>query len=223
MKKIVLVVVAHPDDEVLGVGGSLVNHVKDGDDVYVVFMTNGEDSRDNVNNDKITIRNEGAHNASKIIGVNQIFFEDFPDNKMDSVAILDVIKVVENYIDNLNPSIIYTHHNSDINIDHRVVFEAVITASRPIRGNKYPKEIYCFETLSSTEWGAHRNFAPNIYKNIEDVFDIKIRALECYKNEMRAFPHPRSYEVVESLAKLRGSEVALKYAEAFMCIRNIKG
>lgn len=223
MTKNILAVVAHPDDEILGVGGTLCKRAGDGDSVYVLILADGESSRDGGGDTgKINARQEAAKRAASILDVREVFFSDFPDNRMDSVVLLDIIKVVEQRISKINPDVIYTHHGGDLNVDHRLTFEAVMTASRPIQGGSYPKEIYGFETLSSTEWGVHGGFEPSVYIDIEDVFDKKLAALKVYESEMRPFPHPRSYDAVEALAKLRGSTVALNRAEAFACLRNIK-
>ncbi len=223
MTKNILAVVAHPDDEILGVGGTLCKHARDGDSVTVLILADGESSRDDGDDaGKIGARQKAAKKAGEILGVQNVFFSDFPDNRMDSVVLLDIIKVVESHFTKIKPDVVYTHHGGDLNVDHRLTFEAVMTASRPIQGGAYPKEIYTFETLSSTEWGVHGAFVPNVYVDIEEVFDQKLAALKVYESEMRPFPHPRSYEAVEALAKLRGSTVALNIAEAFACIRNIK-
>lgn len=224
MTKNILAVVAHPDDEILGVGGTLCKHAQDGDAVFVLILADGESSRDDGGDaGKINARQDSAQKAASILGVKELFFSDFPDNRMDSVVFLDIIKVVEQNISKIKPDVIYTHHGGDLNVDHRLTFEAVVTASRPIQGGAYPKEIYGFETLSSTEWGIHGGFEPSVYVDIDGVFKKKMAALKAYESEMRSFPHPRSYEAVEALAKLRGSTVALNMAESFTCIRNIKG
>lgn len=222
MKKKILTVVAHPDDEVLGVGGTLALHSHNGDEVYVLILADGEGSRGDARQNEVAGRKVAAQNAAKALGVKEVFFADFADNQMDTVAILEVIKVIEAHFKKIKPDVVYTHHHGDLNVDHRIVFEAVLTASRPIKGGVYPKQIYCFETVSSTEWSPRRDFTPSVYKNIESVFEKKIKALECYDGEMRDFPHPRSYEVIRALAQLRGSEVALNCAESFECIRDIQ-
>lgn len=223
MKKNILIVVAHPDDEVLGVGGAIANHTESGDIVSVLIMADGEASRGDIKKDTIEGRQSSARKSASILGVQNIFFEAFPDNQMDEVALLYIVRAIEAHVKVVKPDVIYTHHGGDLNIDHRIVFEAVMTASRPIKGSFYPKQIYCFETVSSTEWGIHKDFIPNTYIDVENVFYKKLNALKCYESEMRDFPHPRSYEAVETLAKMRGSVVAIKLAEAFMCIRDIKG
>ena len=222
MKKNILVAVAHPDDEVLGVGGTIKKHADKGDAVFVLFMADGEKSRASAVNNDVSARQDAANKVAKILGIKETYFADFPDNRMDEIALLDVAKYFEEYIAKIKPDVIYTHHGGDLNVDHRMVFEAVMTAARPIKGNAYPKQIYCFETLSSTEWGIHKGFQPDTFINIEEQMSAKIDALKEYDNEMRDFPHPRSYQAVEALAKLRGSVVALNAAEAFTCIRNIQ-
>lgn len=223
MKKKILTVVAHPDDEVLGVGGTLASRSDQGDEVYVLILADGENSRDEIAKGAIEGRQAAAQKAAAILGVKEVFFENFPDNQMDKLPLLEIIKAVEGRIKAIKPDVVYTHHHSDLNVDHRIVFEAVMTASRPIKGGAYPRKIYAFETLSSTEWAVHRNFIPNVYKNIEQTLERKMKALECYAAEMRDAPHPRSYDVVRALACLRGGEAALHAAEAFVCVRDIQG
>ena len=222
MKKKILVVVAHPDDEVLGIGGTLASHAKAGDEISCLFLADGETSRAAGDNATINARQEAAHKAAKILGIQHLFFGKFPDNKMDSVPLLDVVQEVERYIQDIKPDVIYTHHQGDLNIDHQITYRSVMTASRPIPDTFFVKQIFCFETLSSTEWGVHETFIPNTYHDIEGSFTAKIKALECYENEMRAEPHPRSYKVVEALAIKRGSESGLQKAEALDCKRLIQ-
>lgn len=223
----VLVIAAHPDDEILGVGGTIAKHVKNGDECYGVILGEGMTSRfsqrDKADFNQVELLHQDTYSAAKIIGYKQIFLENLPDNRFDSVDLLHIIKIIEKYIDEINPQIIYTHFKGDLNIDHRKTFEAVLTATRPI-GEYCVKEIYCFETVSATEWNFQSSdyFKPNYFVDISDTLDIKLNAIQLYKSEMREFPFPRSVENLKYCAKRWGSVTGTNSAEAFEVIRIIK-
>ena len=167
----VLVIAAHPDDEVLGCGGTIAKHVEAGDSVSILFMTNGVSARSEEGlSDASNKRRMMAEQAKLILGVNENTYLDFPDNAMDSVVFIDIVKTVENKIDELQPEIIYTHFSGDLNIDHRLTSQAVMTACRPQPGCSV-KSIFSFEVASSTEWAlesAH-SFRPNYFNDISSV------------------------------------------------------
>jgi len=218
MKKI-LVVAAHPDDEVLGCGATIFKHVQDGDKVQVIFLADGFSSRDDSDN-----RDVSAEKSSKILGCEKPIFLNFPDNQLDAVPLLEIVKKLEEVINNFQPNIIYTHHFGDLNIDHQITHKAVMTACRP-QPNFCVKEIYSFETLSATHWQSSsmgNAFIPNCFVNVNGFMSKKIEALQCYDNEMRAAPHARSYESVENLAKFRGGLAGIKVAEGFFIERLVK-
>ena len=210
----VLVVAAHSDDEVLGCGGTIAKHIANGDKVTVMYMTDGVSSR--ALNEGAEGRENASFNAMNILGVQDIRQSAFPDNKMDSVPLLDVVKDIELVIDDIKPQIIYTHFAHDLNIDHRVTHSAVMTACRPQSCSSITK-ILSFEVLSSTEWNSHSitPFTPNYIIDISSFWDKKLAALKCYDCEMRPFPHSRSYKCVEALAILRGATHGVNKAEAF--------
>lgn len=161
--------------------------------------------------------------AAKLIGYSEVFFENLPDNRFDSVNLLDIVKSVEHYLGDIRPDIVYTHHYGDLNIDHRLACEAVLTATRPTKACTV-KEVYEFETVSSTEWSFGNRewgFFPNVFVDIQDYFEIKCDAMKKYKSELCSFPHPRSLETLEALAKKRGSIAGKEYAEAFELARRI--
>jgi len=224
MNKKILVVAAHPDDEVLGIGGTVIKHTEDKDNVSCVILGQGMLSRDKENQTlELDTLQKDAKRSGKILGFDAMYFSVFPDNTFDTVSILSITKEMEKYLELIRPDIIYTHHPYDLNIDHQRTFQAVLTACRPC--NKFcPKKIYTFETLSSTEWQNkdYQIFAPNVYINIEEVIEKKIIALQCYTSEIRDYPHPRSVEGVRLLAQYRGLEVNLKYAEALKLVREIQ-
>ena len=154
------------------------------------------------------------------MGVRETFIHNFPDNRFDIVALLDIVKVIEKVKREIKPGVVYTHHRGDLNIDHRITYEAVLTACRPIKGETV-KEIYNFEVPSSTEWNFPNTFSPNVYIDISGAIDKKVKAMKAYKGEIREWPHPRSAEAIKILVRKRGCEVGLDIAEAFELVRKI--
>jgi LmbE family N-acetylglucosaminyl deacetylase len=222
----VAVVVAHADDEVLGCGGTLRRHALEGDEVAVMILADGETSRSSqIGEQAIARRETAARAAAASLGVHHVIVHRFPDNRLDTHARLDIVKVVEEHFRELVPEIVYTHHAGDLNVDHRRVHEAVVTACRP-QSDSPVQTLLFFETVSSTEWQPPYSapaFLPNWFVDISDVLDAKMSALRaCYGEEMRAWPHPRSYEGVEHLARWRGATVGCAAAEAFMLGRAIR-
>lgn len=223
----ILVIAAHPDDEILGVGATIAKHVQDGDNCTALIlgegMTSRYDKRDLADISKVEELHKDTFEAAQIIGYEKVYLENLPDNRFDSVNLLDIIKVVEKYIDKIKPDIIYTHYGGDLNVDHRKTYEAVLTASRPI-GNYSVKEIYCFETVSSTEWNFEctNSFKPNYFVDITNTLDKKLESIKFYEGEMREFPHPRSIKNLISTAEKWGSVISVNYAEAFEVVRIIR-
>ncbi len=223
MKKI-LVIVAHPDDEVLGCGGTIAKLINKKKKVRVVFLSDGESSRfKKINIKKNLYRKKCAIKAMKVLGVKDFSFSSFPDNEFDKVSLLKITKKIESEVKKFNPDTIITHHNSDLNIDHQITSRATLTACRPkVRNNV--KLILFFEILSSTEWNipSKKNFfRPNWYEDISRYFNKKIKAIKCYKKELRKSPHPRSLKTIEALSIYRGSTSGVKNAEAFQLGRKI--
>lgn len=224
MKKRVLVIAAHPDDELLGCGGTLAKHVLMKDIVSTHILAEGVTSRGANGLDKALdgLKKE-ALIANEIIGVTDINLHDFPDNLLDTISRLELIKFIEKIISEFKPTVIYTHHTGDVNIDHRRIHEAVVTATRPLPGSDKPTLLF-FETQSSTEWqppGSATPFQPNWFVDISDTIDAKLQALAEYKSEMRPWPHARSCEAIEYLARLRGATIGVNAAEAFVLGRNV--
>lgn len=224
----VLVVAAHPDDEVLGCGGTIIRHAESGDHVHILIMAEGLTSRSDVRNAEayaaeLKELHGNSQKAASIMGAASVELLNFPDNRLDSVDLLDVVKAVEKRKAEVAPDIVYTHHAGDVNVDHKITHEAVVTACRPFLGETV-RRILFFETVSSSEWQiqtAENAFRPDWYVNIEKYMERKMEALHCYDSEMREYPHSRSYEAVKILAKMRGFCVGCKGAEAFMLGRNI--
>lgn len=220
----VLIVAAHPDDEVLGCGGTIAKLADTGVPVHVVFLADGVHSRGGESNaQELEARRQAAVKACEILGVSSVSFRDFPDNCMDTVPLLDITRTVEHYLHEYQPSAVFTHHGGDVNIDHRRTFEAVTVACRPQMGNTV-KSILSFEVPSSTEWQLTGNalaFVPNWFVDISATLGRKMAALQAYEFEMRDWPHPRSYQGVEHLAKWRGATVGAEAAEAFVLGRQL--
>jgi len=219
-RKKVLILVAHADDEIIGCGGTMAKHVDAGDDVSVLFLTDGVGGRGrgNADSQNIYLREKAAQKAANIIGFNLLQRLDFPDNAMDSISRLEITKAVENVIYKYQPNIIYTSHGGDLNVDHRRALEAVMTSCRP-QPETIVNTICSFELASSTGWAGMslaKSFTPNYYVEITKQLDRKIEALRAYDEEMRIFPHARSVEAIEHLAKWRGSQVGVLAAEAFV-------
>lgn len=221
----VLVVAAHPDDEILGVGATIRKYVEKGEETYALILGEGQTSRwktrADADRDVVEALHQDSSAAAGVIGFREVAFESLPDNRFDSVALLDVVKLVEKYIEKWNPNIIYTHHSGDLNIDHRITNEAVLTATRPI-GDYTVCEVYGFETVSSTEWNFGRKtdaFFPQKYVDVTGTLEIKCEAMKKYESELCEFPHPRSQDMLRALAEVRGATVGVRYAEAFEVLR----
>lgn len=201
----------------------MAKHVAAGDEVHVLILAEGATSRDErrdeaLRSGEIGALQEAAHRVTKSLGIATIEFGGFPDNRMDSCDCLDVVKRVECFLQRFSPDVVYTHHSGDMNLDHSITQRAVVTALRPTPGQCF-STLLQFEVPSSTEWGAVATsspFVPNWFEDISDFLVVKQAALELYESEMRGFPHPRSFENVEALAKFRGATVGVAAAEAFV-------
>lgn len=205
----------------------MARHVDRGDSVHVIFVADGIASRKAESAERerlLAERREAAVEAAGIIGCHRPHFLDYPDQRLDTVSLLDITQSIEALLATVQPDVIYTHHGDDLNADHRLVCEATMTAVRPMPGQKVVA-VYGFETLSSTEWVFQSRaigFRPNRFVGVEATLGRKLDALRAYCIEMREFPHPRSYETVAALAKLRGSTVGLAAAEAFTVLREVE-
>ena len=238
MKKNVMIIVAHPDDEVLGCGG-FINKYKKKFNFKVIFLAEGSSCKyvnlvknekkiefDAVKNKKkieqeILVRKNCAKKASKILGVKAINFYDNKCGSLSYIPQLGLNKIVEKEIENFKPSIVLTHSGDDLNMDHRAIFNSVLTSTRPIN-YKSVEELYSFEILSSTEWNYEKNFKPNVFVELSEKDIInKSKALNCYKSEVKSAPYPRSRYGLKALAKYRGLQSGFMYAESFRLIRKI--
>jgi LmbE family N-acetylglucosaminyl deacetylase len=224
----VLVVAAHPDDEVLGCGGVIAKHADMGDSVNVLIVAEGATSRNHTlessqATSELSYLAQSARAASQILGVNDLELLGYPDNRLDSIDRLDLIKVVEQRVQHCRPNVVYVHHSGDVNVDHRRLHEAVVTACRPIPGHPV-KQLLAYEVASSTEWqpsASANSFQPNWFVDISDQWERKREALVVYSREMRAWPHPRSLEALEHLARWRGAQVGVEAAEGFCLLRQL--
>ncbi len=221
LSQTVLCVVAHPDDEVLGVGGTLALHAEAGGAVHVLIASEGEAGK--VDTPACDTRRECAVAAADALGIRELLFYDFPDQELDAVPLIEIIKVIESAIEKYRPAIVYTHHGGDANSDHRVVFQATLAACRPIsRFGSYVQQLLVFETPSSTEQSpplAEYTFSPSTFVDVESTWEKKVRALEAYRTEMVGGRHPRGMAYVEALARVRGGQCGYALAEAFTPLR----
>lgn len=220
MTERVLCVVAHPDDETLGCGGTLAKHVAMGDAAMVVVLADGVTSRDSVPQHSLQRRQECV-GALRALGVGRWGFADWPDQRLDTVPRLALIKDVEDAIATFGPTIVYTHHGSDCNLDHRIVNDAVCVACRPLPSSMV-KGLFFFEVPSSSEYQVgHAPFQPNWFVDVGETLLTKIKAFRAYASEIRDIPHPRSVDAIRHLAYYRGASVGLAAAEAFVVGRAI--
>lgn len=224
----VLVVAAHPDDEVLGCGGTIARHADAGDQVQVLIVAEGATSRQqqrdrNQATKALSALAQAAQQAGAILGAQGVEMLDLPDNRLDSLDRLDLIKHIEERIVCYQPQVVYVHHAGDVNVDHRRLHEAVVTACRPMPGQPV-RLLLSFEVASSTEWqppGSAPSFQPNWFVDISAQWPRKREALAAYASEMRPWPHARSLKALEHLARWRGAQVGVEAAEAFCLLRQL--
>ena len=224
----VLVVAAHPDDEVLGCGATMARLANEGHEVHIAIMGEGITSRhvgrQEADADQLARLHQHAHAAANKVKAKAVQLFKLPDNRLDTVPLLEVVKLVEDLVEKLKPEVIYTHHPGDLNIDHGVVHRAVLTATRPMVGQPV-RDIYAFEVPSSTEWAFQRvepAFRPNVFMDVSATLETKIQAMGCYESEARKFPHPRSPEALRAIAARWGSVVGFQAAEAFELVRSLR-
>lgn len=219
----ILCIAAHPDDETLGVGGAIARHVKDGDSVSVLILTDGVSAR----HGETSLQEKAALKACATLGVADVRFARLPDQRIDQLPLIEVIRPIELCICELRPHTVYTHHRGDANQDHRTVFGATLVAARPV-GTHTVEQLLCYETASSTEWGppfADWAFLPNVFVDICETLNLKLAALDAYRetfqSEIKPFPHPRSPDAITACAQVRGSAVGMTAAESFMLVRQL--
>lgn len=212
----VLIVGAHPDDEVLGAGGALSRHVAQGDDVFVCIATKAFEPRWSASYIAEKVAEQKKFDA--FMGIRGRYNLDLPTTTLNTVPHGEINQKVTDVVGRVEPDVIYTHGDCDLNVDHGIVFSACLVAARPPRRVR----LCCFETLSETEWGGG-SFKPNLWVDIGPYLEKKIEAFRIYKSEVKPFPHPRSPEGIRALAAKRGSEACVQYAEAFAIAREFWG
>ncbi|MCL5958545.1 MAG: PIG-L family deacetylase [Chloroflexi bacterium] len=223
----VLVVAAHPDDEVLGCGATIARFAQEYE-VHVVILGEGISSRYGqrhvADSAELQRLKEQSRAVAAHLGARSVSFEGLPDNRFDELPLLDLTKWVERWVEETRPEIVYTHHPGDLNLDHAITFRAVLTATRPMPGSCV-RDLYAFEVPSSTEWAFQRlepAFRPSVFVDVSTTIEAKIQAMLIYSGEARNFPHPRSAEALRAIARRWGSVAGAEYAEAFELIRSVR-
>lgn len=225
MKK-VLVIAAHPDDEVLGMGGSIAKLTKEGNEVNVLIVTDGSSSqyRDSADLQKIIDdKKKETWACAQVMGVKNVYYGEQPDMRLDTTPHIQINQVIEYAIDQLQPDVVYTHFWGDVNMDHQNVYKSTLVAVRPVMG-QVVKELYCYRVPSSTEWTPNKAdtmFMPNVFVDITEVAEQKYEAFSKYSTEIRNYPHPRSVQYLRETDKAAGLRVGLLCAEEFVLLRKI--
>lgn len=224
----VLIIAAHPDDETLGCGGTIAKCAVQNTDAHILILGEGIQARSQTpqhgNKPSIDRLQENAKKAAKILGATSLSFESYPDNRFDTVPLLDIVKTIESYVNRFQPRTVFTHHGGDLNVDHSITARATMTAVRPMEQSPV-HALVTYETLSSTEWSFNRvstPFTPSLFIDITDQMGKKIKAMEAYQSEVRPYPHPRSPQAIDALARTRGSSSGCMFAEAFSIIYALK-
>ncbi len=227
MKK-VLIIAAHPDDEVIGCGGTIARLAREGNDVTIVILGEGITSRylerNQADSSLLKTLKSNSRKVAELLGAKDLFMYNFPDNRFDTIPLLDIVKIIEKHIHDIRPQVIYTQHGGDLNIDHAITYRATLTAARPLSINQI-KMVYAFEAPSSTEWAFQTFspvFKPNVFMDISDTIGLKMKAMQLYETETRPSPHPRSEESLKALMQHRGSASGLEAAEAFELVWSIQ-
>lgn len=224
----VLVISAHPDDEVLGCGGTIARLAREGREVYIAILGEGLTSRkaarEDADPEAIAGLADTARTVARNLGAKNLFLRSLPDNRLDTVPLLEVVKMIEDLVEEVRPEVVYTHHGGDLNVDHSVIFRATLTATRPLK-DQVAREIYTYEVPSSTEWAFQRlapRFTPNCFVDIGETIETKLQAMETYDSEARTFPHPRSPQSLRAIARRWGSVAGMHFAEAFEIVRLLR-
>ncbi len=216
MSRSVLVIAAHPDDEVLGCGGTVALHARAGDHITSVIVCEGESLR--YGSEGVQQRAH-AHRAAEKLGVKDLRLLNFMDQRLDTLTLTDIITPLEQIVRDVKPNIIYCQFGGDINRDHQILFQASLVATRPLE--THIDVIYAFDTASSTEWAFPRTFIPDTWVDISTTLDVKLEAMACYESEVRPYPHPRSLEALRNRATAWGNQMLLHAAEVFMTVRRV--
>lgn len=218
----VLVIAPHPDDEIIGVGGTIAKRAKAGDEVYVCVVTKGQEPM--FKREFIEQGRRECREADAKLGVKETIFLNFPAVMLETVPRYEFNGKIAEIVQKINPDEVYIPHRGDMQIDHQMVVDAAMVAVRP-RGKNYPKRVYAYETLSETGWNIPNTvneFLPTVYEDISDCFDTKLQAMSVFESQLAPFPAARSIGAIEALAKYRGATVNVEAAEAFYLIREVK-
>ncbi|HJU55720.1 MAG TPA: PIG-L deacetylase family protein [Pyrinomonadaceae bacterium] len=218
--KNILVVAAHPDDEVIGAGGTIAAHAARGDQVFIAILTEGASVQFPGEDDKISLKKRQALDAARMLGAKKVFSGDFPDQRLDATPVLEVNRFVERVAREVEPHVIYTHHFADLNSDHRVAYEAAAVAARPFSLPSFERLLcYSVDTLTHAGQGAQQF---NVYSDITETLEVKLKAMQIYETEVRAYPHPRSVEAMRYMALRNGAMVGLRAAEVFQSVLEVR-
>ena len=215
----IMVIATHADDEILGCGGTIARHTAYGDEVHVLVVTRGAEDIFSAKENAVT-RAE-LKRAHKLVGIKGSYFLDFPAPKLDNVPNHKIADEIKKVLSSVKPSVVYLPHRGDIHVDHKAVYNATLVAARPTQGD-YIKKLLSYETLSETDWAspsAEDAFVPTVFVDISSHIETKLMAMDCYRSQLKAPPHPRSLDALRALARLRGSTVGFEWAEAFMLVR----
>jgi LmbE family N-acetylglucosaminyl deacetylase len=224
----VSVIAAHPDDELLGCGGTAARLAHEGHLVSFAILGEGitsrQPQREAADREQVSALRTTSEQVANLLGAKKLSMHGLPDNRFDTLPLLEVVKIVEQVIEEWRPDVIYTHHCGDLNVDHQVVGRAVLTATRPMRG-QCVRELYMFEVASSTEWAFQQLapvFNPNVFVDISSTLSLKLEGMRAYECEIRRFPHPRSEEALRAIAQRWGSVAGCNAAEAFQAVRVLR-
>jgi LmbE family N-acetylglucosaminyl deacetylase len=223
-----LVIAAHPDDEVLGCGGTISKLAAQGHEIHILILANGLTSRTDFDAQRdagaLAIHHARSKRVGELLGAASVTLAGFPDQKMDTLPLLDVTQRIEQELFLHKPEAVFTHHGGDLNMDHVITYRATLTATRPTPTSSV-KSVYAFEVASSTEWSFQRfepKFHPSLFFDISDSLTKKIKAMQLYESETRPFPHPRSPLALESIARKWGSTIGVHAAEPFEVVRELR-
>ena len=218
--KNILVVAAHPDDEVIGAGGTIAAHAARGDQVFIAILTEGASVQVPGEDDKISLKKRQAQQAAEVLGAREVFSGDFPDQRLDVMPMLEINRFVERVAREVEPHVIYTHHFADLNSDHRAAYEAAAVAARPFSLPSFERLLcYTVDTLTHAGRGAQQF---NVYSDITETLELKLKAMQVYETEVRAYPHPRSLEALRYMALRNGAMVGLHAAEVFQSVLEVR-
>ncbi len=212
----VLVIAAHPDDEVLGCGGTLALHARAGTEVYGAIACEGESLRYGPGG---VSQAEHTRQAAQTLGLRDVRVFGFPDQRLDTVTLTDIIAPLEQLVCEVRPDVVYCQYGGDVNRDHELLFKAALVATRPTE--HCIGAVYAFDTASSTEWAYPRSFIPDTWVDVTATLETKLAAMACYESEVRPYPHPRSLDALRNRAKAWGHQTCMEAAEVFMTVRRV--